>query len=561
MTADEEVFAKGSIILPPGVSGGKGPTDTFSLTKVLKNPKAAAGSLFYTSASGTPPQPDVVMSNVATLGSQIRQAAVSGTVAADHLMDAVLVLREECFGHINDFKTAGIIDTNMDAVAGEVERLTHETVIHLIREEYKSGQISIKRLAQILRRMLPDSRELRQLLPGLKDALLAVGMPFVKYIELVNELQRELEGDDVLSTLSAATREMGVTPEDVIEEIRKHPADAARLIILSSELRRSGGANETGFEQVLTDYIEKVSQQMAVNSTDPNNPDNGKQLGAVLQKLEANLLENLKKQGVEQSVLTALSARLMERLPYLLDLTKTEWLRKALAVYPTLDTAMLAKLIAGTVQQAVDIDTHRDMLYALCQEKGLSSDQIQEVLHQAAAKVAAAAAQIDLPRGVLTSSAIMYFLDRECKLSLRYHNSFSLLILSILRVFGEGGAQRPLTNEERPLFTKTLITMLRGIMRDIDLIGVPSSTTESIVFVILPMTEESNTYGLVQRLRHELSTHPFEAGSVSAVLNLAISITGFDHKTMPDKTAFLKVAMAHHRASEKIQLSGIRDKT
>jgi GGDEF domain-containing protein len=264
---------------------------------------------------------------------------------------------------------------------------------------------------------------------------------------------------------------------------------------------------------------------------------------------------------VEQSVLTALSARLMERLPYLLDLTKTEWLKKALQVYPSLDTAMLAKLIAGTVQQAVDIDTHRDTLYALCQEKGLTPDQIQEVLHQAAAKVAAAAAQIDLPRGVLSSSAIMYFLERECKLSLRYHNPFSLLILSILRVFDENGTQRPLTNEERPLFTKTLITMLRGIMRDIDMIGVPSSTTESIVFVILPMTEEQKTYNLVQRLRHELSTHPFEAGGASAILNLAVSITGFDYKSMPDKTAFLKVAMAHHRASEKIQLSGISEKT
>jgi hypothetical protein len=40
-------------------------------------------------------------------------------------------------------------------------------------------------------------------------------------------------------------------------------------------------------------------------------------------------------------------------------------------------------------------------------------------------------------------------------------------------------------------------------------------------------------------------------------LNLAVSITGFDYKTLKDKTAFLKAAMAHHRAAEKIQLAGI----
>ena len=96
-------------------------------------------------------------------------------------------------------------------------------------------------------------------------------------------------------------------------------------------------------------------------------------------------------------------------------------------------------------------------------------------------------------------------------------------------------------------------------MRDIDMIGVPSSATESIVFVILPMTPESNTYGLVERLRRELSEHVFTAGAYDARLSLAISISGFDSQSMPDKTAFLKVAMAHHRAAEKIRVSGISE--
>ena len=405
------------------------PSDSVSLAKMLRDPKAVAGSLFYTSPNGIPPQPDNVVANVAMLGNQIRQAAASGQAQSGNLMEAVLALREECMGHISDFKTAGLVGQDMDAVVTEVEKLSHDTIVFLVREEYKPDEISVKRLAQILRRLLPDSRELRELLPQLKEALTGAGMPFVKYIELVNELQHELEGDDVVATLAAATREMGVTPDEVIEEIKKHPADAARLMILSSELRRTGGGNEAGFEQMLTDYIEKVSQQMAVGSADTANPEGGRLLGGVLQKLESNLLDNLKKQGVEQSVLTVLTARLAERLPFLLDTTKTEWLRKSLEAQPDLDTGMLAKLLAGTVQQAVEIDTHRDTLYLLFQQKGLSQEQIQEVLHQATQKVLASSQQIELPRGVLSSSAIMYFLERECKLSLRYHNPFSLLII------------------------------------------------------------------------------------------------------------------------------------
>ena len=566
MTADDQVVGKDMVIAPPGAAlpqsqpgatGGASPTDSVSLARMLTDPRGTAGALFYTSVNGAPPKPDSVAATVASLGNQLRTAVLSGEVASANLLEAVLVLREESFGHIKDFNAAGLVGPDMETVVGEVEKLTHETVIHLVREEYRSGEVSVKRIAQILRRMLPDRRELRILLPQLKDALLGVGMPYVKYVELIGELQHELEGDQVVTAIAQATREMGVSPDEVIEEIRKHPADAARLMILTSELRRTGSEGSAGFEQTLTDYIEKASQEMAVGALDGKNPDSGKQLGSVLQKIEANLLDNLKKQGIEQSVLTALSARLTERLPYLLDNTKTEWLKKALDAQPDLDVGMLARLIAGTVQQAVDIDTRRDTLFSLCQQKGLTNDQIQEVLHQAAARVSAMTQQIELPRGVLSSSAIMYFLDRECKLSLRYHNPFSLLILSILRVPDGAGGERPLSADERTAFTHTLVIALKGIMRDIDMIGVPSSTTESIVFVILPMTEESHTYGLVQRLRRELAEQSFEVNGKMTRLNLAVSITGFDYKTIKDKTEFLRAAMAHHRAAEKIQLSGI----
>jgi hypothetical protein len=559
MTADDQVVGKGMVVSSGGKTGGASPADSVSLSRMLTDPRAAAGSLFYASPQGVPSRPSTVASTVAGLGSQVRQAATTGQVSSENLLEAVMVLREECFGHIRDFNTAGLIEEDMGTVVGEVEKLTHETIIHLLREEYRSGEVSVKRIAQILRRMLPDRRELRRLLPLLKEALTGAGMPYVKYIELINELKNELEGDQVVTAIAEATREIGVSPEEVIEEIRKNPTDAARLMILTAELRRTGSDGATSFEQTLTDYIEKVSHRMAVGSIDPANPDNGKKIGAVLQKIEANLIDNLKKQGVEQSVLTALTARLTERLPYLLDMTKTEWLKSALDAQPDLDVGTFARLIAGTVQQAVDIDTHRDTLFSLCREKGLSGEQIQEVLHQAAARVTAMTQQLDLPRGVLTSSAIMYFLDRECKLSLRYHNPFSLLVLSILRVNDGPGPEHPLSADERTLYTRAILIALKGIMRDIDMIGVPSSTTESIMFVILPMTEEANTKGLVQRLRRELSEHSFEVEGRLVRLNIAASITGFDFKSIKDKTAFLKTAMAHHRAAEKIKLAGMSE--
>jgi hypothetical protein len=567
MTADEEVIHKEALAslvntsaLEQGMADPPGSatrTGTFSLKAIMANPKAAAGALFRPKQDGTLADPKAIVDSMSKLGDQIRQAG--GAIASGNLMEAVLVLREECLQRMVDFKTAGAADGDIDAAVSEVEKLTHETIVSLLRDEYREGEISVKRLAQILRRMVPDRRELRKLLPKIKDGLLAEGMPLAKYIELVNELRGELESDEVVGALSTATRDMGVTAEEVIEEIKKHPADTARLIILAAELRRTEGGNTAALEQSLTDFIERASRHFALDSPEAGHPESGKNLGTILQKMESNLLDNLKRQGVEQSVLTALGARLTERLPFLVDIAKTEWLTKIISAHPDFDIAMLAKVIASTVQQEFDIDQHRDTLMTLFKKKGLTPEQIQEVLAQATSRVVHASQQFELPRGVLSSSVVMYFLERECKLCLRYHNPFSILIVSILRRNDTGGGERALTAEERPRFINSLILRLKQTMRDIDMIGVPASTSESIVFVLLPMTDETHTYGLVERLRLELGERPFEVEGLAVPLTLAVSITGFDYTTMPDKQAFLKAAMAHHRAAEKIRLSGITE--
>jgi hypothetical protein len=568
MTTDQEVVHKGALASLVGASGAESltadsstnaasSTGTFSLTRLIANPKAAVGALFRQTQDGSPAHPRALVDSMAEVRSQIRNSG--GAIASGNLMEAVLVLREECLQRMDGFKSAGAAADDIDAAVNEVDKLTHETIVCLLRDEYRDGEISVKRLAQILRRMVPDRRELRRLLPLIKNALLAEGMGLAKYIELVNELRGELESDQVVSILTAATRDMGVTDEELIGEIKKHPADTARLIILAAELRRTEGGNTAALEQSLTDFIERASRHFALDSPDAANPESGRQLGAILQKMETNLLENLKRQGVEQSVLTALGARLTERLPFLVDIAKTEWLTKIITAHPDFDVAMLAKVIASTVQQEYDIDAHRDALTALFKQKGLTPEQIQEVLTQATARVVGAAQQYELPKGVLSSSVIMYFLERECKLSLRYHNPFSILIVSILRRFESDGSQRMLTAEERQPFINSLIIRFKHAMRDIDMVGVPASTSESIVFVLLPMTDEANTYGLVKRLRRELEERPFEVGNLNLRLTLAVSITGFDFITMPDKQAFLKAAMAHHRAAEKIRLAGMTE--
>nr|MCU0609507.1 hypothetical protein [Chitinispirillaceae bacterium] len=250
-------------------------------------------------------------------------------------------------------------------------------------------------------------------------------------------------------------------------------------------------------------------------------------------------------------------ARLAERLPYLLDTTKTDWLKKVLAERPDFDPAMLAKVLASTVSHAYDIDTHHDTFSALFQEKGLSPEQVKEILRHAARLVAATAATGELPKGVMSSNTFMYFLNRECKLSLRYHTPFSLLIASILRIETSDSTFEIPATDQHPRLILKVVSTLKQKLREIDMIGVSSTAAESIIFAILPMTEETKTYGLAERLRHEFAALTLETNGRMAHLNLALSISGFDAAAMDGRTVFLKAAMAHHRAAEKILLAGI----
>jgi GGDEF domain-containing protein len=157
----------------------------------------------------------------------------------------------------------------------------------------------------------------------------------------------------------------------------------------------------------------------------------------------------------------------------------------------------------------------------------------------------------------MSSNTFMYFLNRECKLSLRYHTPFSLLIASILRIETSDSTFEIPATDQHPRLILKVVSTLKQKLREIDMIGVSSTAAESIIFAILPMTEETKTYGLAERLRHEFAALTLETNGRMAHLNLALSISGFDAAAMDGRTVFLKAAMAHHRAAEKILLAGI----
>ena len=239
------------------------------------------------------------------LSSQIKgDAALEAFQSPQEMMEAVAKLRQDVGRSIELLKAAGKLSDAGKEVNEELDALGRETVIRLIREEYKHGAVSVKRLAQVIRRILPDVKELKKILPFLKECLLRDGMSMADYLQLVNSLVRELEDEGLTQSLAGAAEEMGVSVDEIVQSIKSDPADSARLIVLASEIRKGTNANADQLSSILAEFVERVSRKLALDSKEKTESQ------AVMQNFESQLLEKLKAQGMGEPVVERIRQRL-----------------------------------------------------------------------------------------------------------------------------------------------------------------------------------------------------------------------------------------------------------
>ena len=135
-------------------------------------------------------------------------------------------------------KALGVAYENEAAILDHANELTDRVLLQLIKDEYQQGKISPARVAQIIRRLIPEAAELKRLLPKIKAALIEEGMPHTQYLELVQELGRELQSEGLATILQQSGEDIGVDGNQLIAEFKQNPEQAAQLIYLASEIRQ-----------------------------------------------------------------------------------------------------------------------------------------------------------------------------------------------------------------------------------------------------------------------------------------------------------------------------------
>ena len=133
-----------------------------------------------------------------------------GEANLSELAQAVLDMKRQLSEDIETQKALGITYSNEEMILDKANEVTDKVIIRLVKDEYKSGKTSISRLAQILRRLVPEGDELKRLLPMIKTALLEEGMPLSEYLTLTQELARELQGEEISKVLHKIADTTGI---------------------------------------------------------------------------------------------------------------------------------------------------------------------------------------------------------------------------------------------------------------------------------------------------------------------------------------------------------------
>lgn len=528
----------------------------FSMKELFENPQGMAGNLVSASEKLDNEERAKVVGQLRQLTRQVEQGENSAVSLGD-IMEAVATLRHDLRDGIAVQKQLGKMLNEEGTVVSEVDLLTYRTVVRIVREEYRTGQLSVKRLSQIIRRIIPDSRDIKRLLPQLKDALLAEGMPMVEYVKLVGELNTELQNDGLVEALVEGAEDVGLTVDDIVREIKANPREAARLVLLASEMKRSAAGDETVLSQVLTDYVERISGKMALDSPEAAGRDGGRALRTAVSRIEKELVERLRSQGVANDVLATVEERLAGRFQELLSNVKSDWLVNVLSHAGDLGSSMLMDSLESALDRQTEVQQLQDPLRQALVDQGYTSDQTQEFISQLSDRIKGRSSMFLLPRSVLSPNNTSFFLQREIKSYLRYKTPFSTLMVTFVGACcGTDTAWRTLTPAEASTVMPEIFKAVTSKLRDLDFVGSFGNLEKTVPFVILPMTEEPGAEVVRKRMEAMLREVQFAVGVQTCRLLAVVSATGFERKRTPDLKSFLQLIRERHADAERAAQQG-----
>jgi len=492
-----------------------------------------------------------VLSQLHTINAGIHRDKVPQEfLSGSDLAEAVMALKKDVIANLAHIKASAALDGKEAQLLDEIDVMSHEVILRIIRDEYKRGEVSLKRLGQIIRRLVPDIGELKRLLPALKDTLLSQGMQLSAYLELVTVIRKELNADGMQNIFDGIIDEVGVSADELIETIKEDPADAARLIVLAAEIRKTAHDSDSQLSSLLAQYIEQVSKTLSLQASDAPGGNGVKLLDKTIADIQNNIVDKIAKQGIGEAVIGDTRQQLKLHNEQLVADAQADWIVQFTASCKAAnDEELFKKISALSADETVYVLVQKIAREVLTERK-YSEKQIADFFTKISRKQELSKQNSELPKGVLNTSATVFFLEREVKRYQRYGSPFSCVIVTVPREVVCDGYKTRLEENESRLLLPQIISHVRRLLRDLDLVGTLGLVSRNIPFVILPMTDEKGAACVVARLEKSFADNTFTFDDSDIRIEAIISALSLVNTKVTDYKALLEQALLQHKKIE-----------
>ena len=400
-----------------------------------------------------------------------------------------------------------------------------QTAAQLVMEEYRKCKGNPKRMAQVVQRIVPDRNHLQRVLNVFRSELLKQGVPLIEFFNLLSELNTLLGTDQSYQQFLEAGQSLGISHEELLRELQENPKQAAQLIVLASEARKSnreGSAEE--MINSLADFVEKAGE--AAGSRIEANPREAVKISAMLHQMEAEVNQKLQDKGIPEE----LRAMGQQKLR----------LRMQRSVFDLKGRAAMAQLSDPAVSEAEKIQFMIEMFSdekemddvlgraregldpeALAREAG---GQVMQKVRQEMMARREKAASKDLPPGVYVKAVLDFFIKFEISRAMRYSLPFSALLVSFQGLPEDkagfethGDALRGLQN--------VLIGDLRRFLRESDFVGYLAFNR---FLVVLPMTTLEAVPSILRKFNDNLNRQVALPNGTRLAIRARTGVAGFD---------------------------------
>ncbi|MDL2274938.1 GGDEF domain-containing protein [Desulfosarcina sp. OttesenSCG-928-G10] len=469
------------------------------------------------------------------------QMADRGDISLNALADAVFNMKKQLIEELESQKALGVAYENEAAILEKADALTDQVLIRLIRNEYKKGQISPERMAQLITRLIPEATALKRLLPQIKKAFFEEGMSAAQYLELVRELEKELQNENLAGIIRRSGEDIGVDGNQLIEEFKRNPEQAAQLVYLASEIRKSTGGDDETLTEILASYVEHISGQMAMNRT--GGEDNPEHLKNVVRSIESGVISQLSQMKVQPDTLVKIEERLNARMDAVMDEMWEKWLasRKQLSRKTDAPPQQQISLLRMLEQSVGPDDALKDILKTVRAKVDAGEldendvVQIQKEIDRQKQLIREQEASREMPVGVVKAGAIAFIIEKEIARASRYNSNFSALAFSMIKVTPKTKASaKTLSND---VLMEGVLARLSAIFRDVDIVGQIGKNT---IIAVLPMSTRENSRKALTRIMIALNENPIEIRGIPMNFRFAGVAMTFDKKETPDAKSFIQ---------------------